>query len=64
MKAQLMRFLLYTWAFVLLLSMTSCELIGDIFKAGVWAGVLLVVGGIVLVIWVISRLFGGGRSRT
>ncbi|WP_234734117.1 hypothetical protein [Tellurirhabdus bombi] len=64
MKAQLMRTLLYTWAFVFLLSMTSCEVIGDIFKAGVWAGVLLVVGGIVLVIWVISRFFGGGGRRT
>lgn len=43
----------------LLISLTSCELIGDIFEAGVWAGVLLVVGIIGVVVFLISRLFGG-----
>ena len=28
----------------MLVTLSSCELIGDIFKAGVWAGVLMVVG--------------------
>lgn len=37
---------------------TSCEAIGGIFKAGVWSGVLLVVGLIALVIFIISRLGG------
>ena len=46
---------------VLLLGLSSCELIGDIFKAGVWAGVLMVVGVIALVFFLISRLFGGGK---
>jgi hypothetical protein len=39
---------------------SSCEVIGGIFKAGVWVGVLVVVGIIALVIWLISRL--GGRK--
>lgn len=43
----------------LLVSLSSCELIGDIFEAGVWAGVLLVVGIIGVVVFLISRLFGG-----
>ncbi len=43
----------------ILISLTSCELIGDIFEAGVWVGVLLVVGVVGLVIFLISRLFGG-----
>ncbi len=42
-----------------LLSLSSCELVGDIFKAGVWAGVLLVVGIIALVIFLLAKLFGG-----
>jgi uncharacterized membrane protein len=42
---------------VLMLSLTSCELIGDIFKAGVWAGVLMVVLVIALIVFVIGRLF-------
>jgi hypothetical protein len=43
----------------ILLSLSSCELIGDIFKAGVWAGVLLVVGIVAVVIFLLSKLFGG-----
>ncbi len=37
------------------LAVSGCQIAGDIFKAGVWVGVLLVVGVIVLVVWLISR---------
>lgn len=43
---------------ILLLSLTGCELVGDIFQAGVWAGVLLVVGIIALVIFLFAKMFG------
>lgn len=48
---------------ILLLSfiLTSCEVIGGIFKTGVWTGVILVVGIIAVVIWLLSKAFGGGR---
>ena len=49
-------------ALFLTLFLTSCEAIGDIFKTGVWTGVLLVVVGIGVVIWLVSKLFGGGGS--
>ena len=39
----------------LMLTLQSCELIGDIFEAGVWVGVLLVVVVIVGLIWLLSR---------
>ncbi|MEJ5993043.1 hypothetical protein WG904_01340 [Pedobacter sp. Du54] len=39
--------------------LTSCELIGDIFKAGMWTGVIVVVLVIALVIWLVSKVFGG-----
>ena len=42
----------------LLISLSSCELIGDIFEAGVWVGVIAVVGVIALVFFLISRVFG------
>lgn len=44
-------------AFILLasLSFSSCEVVGGIFKAGVWTGLLLVAAVIVLVIWLITR---------
>ncbi len=40
---------------VLLFSLTSCEAIGSIFKAGVWSGLILVAVVVVIVIWIISR---------
>ncbi len=38
-------------------TLTSCEVIGDIFKAGVWVGVIIVVLVIALVIWLIKKVF-------
>lgn len=46
---------------LLALATSSCELVGDIFEAGVWSGVILVVGGILLVIFVLVKLFGGRK---
>lgn len=36
-------------------AVSGCELAGNIFQAGVWVGVLLVVGVAGLVVWLISR---------
>jgi len=36
----------------------SCQAIADIFKAGVWSGVLLVVGVIALIIFIIAKVSG------
>lgn len=38
--------------------LASCQAIGDIFKAGVWVGILLVAVVVFVIIWLISR----GRS--
>ena len=48
-------------AFIALLSTTlsSCELVAGIFKAGVWSGVIIVVIVLALIIWLISKVFGG-----
>jgi hypothetical protein len=40
------------------LVLTGCELLGDIFKAGVWIGVILVLVVIAVIGWVVSK----GRS--
>jgi hypothetical protein len=40
--------------------MTSCELVGDIFNAGVYTGIFLVVFVIVLIVVVVARI---GRKR-
>ena len=46
---------------LLLTTMSSCQLVGDIFKAGMWFGVIAVVVVVGLVIFLIAKLFGGGR---
>jgi hypothetical protein len=47
-----------SWFALLLLStmiLPGCEIIGDIFKAGVWVGVILVVLVLGLIVWIFSR---------
>jgi hypothetical protein len=39
-----------------MLMFSSCTVIGDIFKAGVWSGIIVVVLVIVLIIWLIGRM--------
>jgi hypothetical protein len=46
--------LLLLTAVVPILGLSGCEIVGDIFQAGVWVGVLLVVGVIALIIWMVS----------
>ncbi len=47
--------------FLSLLSLSSCQIVGDIFKTGVGVGVFLVIAVIGLVIFVIAKMFGGGK---
>ena len=47
-------------ALITAFALPGCEVIGDIFEAGVWVGVIVVVGIIALVIWLIAKL--GGRK--
>ena len=44
--------------FLLFLSLSSCQAIEGIFKAGVWVGMLFVVGILALVIFVIAKATG------
>ena len=39
-----------------IISLESCEVIGGIFKAGVWTGILIVAAVVGLVIWLIARM--------
>jgi predicted small secreted protein len=38
------------------LSLTSCEALGGIFKAGMWMGVIVVVLVIAIVLWLIRKM--------
>jgi len=50
--------MLYPALLALLVFGTGCTAIGGIFKAGVWAGVLLVVVIIAVIIFIISKVTG------
>ena len=45
----------------ILLSLSSCQAIADIFKAGMGVGIFLVVAVIGIVIFVIAKIAGGGK---
>ncbi|MHB1178121.1 MAG: hypothetical protein ACYCZO_07290 [Daejeonella sp.] len=45
--------------FVLTL-LSGCELVGDIFKAGAYTGIFIVVVIIALIIWLLSKFRGRG----
>ena len=35
--------------------LTSCDAVGGIFKAGMWVGVIVVVGIVALVLWLLGK---------
>jgi hypothetical protein len=45
------------WLSALAMAMTlsSCEVVGGIFKAGFWTAIILIVLVIVIILWVINR---------
>ena len=46
---------------LLIFCLSSCEAIGAIFKAGVWAGIIFVIVIIALIIFVVTKL--GNRKK-
>jgi hypothetical protein len=40
----------------LLTTFTGCEIIGGIFKAGFWVGIIVVVLLILIVVWLVNRM--------
>lgn len=44
------------------LTLSSCELVGDIFKAGVWTGFLIIIGAVALVGFILFKVFGSKKS--
>ena len=42
-------------AFFLLITLSSCEAIAGIFKAGIWTGVIVIVVVVALILWLIGR---------
>ena len=47
----------------LTMTLTSCAAIEGIFKAGMWTGILIVAIVLALIIWILTKLFGGGGGQ-
>jgi hypothetical protein len=59
-KGELMKqySLLGLYALAMAMTLESCRVVGGIFKAGVWVGILLVVFVVGIILWLVGR----GRS--
>ena len=49
-------------AILLMVTMSGCELIGDIFQAGMWFALIIVAIVIILILWIIRKI-RGPRTR-
>jgi hypothetical protein len=49
---------LLTLGFSLMLLLSSCSVIGGIFKAGVWVGILIVAVIVIVLVWIIGKSSG------
>lgn len=38
-----------------MVTLSSCELVGDIFRAGFYVGIIIVIVVIALIVWLVSR---------
>ena len=41
---------------------SSCEAIGDIFKAGAWTAIIGIIIVVAIIFWIVSKVGGGGKS--
>lgn len=46
---------LYLLLVAMVFTFSSCELVGDIFQAGLVVGIIIVVAIIAIIIWIINR---------
>jgi len=46
----------------LMISLSSCQAIGDIFKAGVGVGIFAVVAVVAIIVFIIAKVAGGGSK--
>jgi fructose-specific phosphotransferase system IIC component len=49
---------------LVLLFVSGCVSVGGVFQSGFWVGIVLAVIAVVLVIWLVSKMRGGGGSST
>lgn len=48
----------FLWFLALAVGLTSCEIVGDIFEAGMWTAVIIIVLIVALILWLVSKFRG------
>ncbi len=48
----------------LTLMLSSCEAIGDIFKAGAWTAIIGIIIVVAIIFWIVSKVRGGGSGNS
>lgn len=56
------RFSLFLVLGLLATTLSGCEVIGGIFKAGAYTGIIIAVVVLALVFWLFNKMRGGNRS--
>lgn len=59
---EIKRYLPLAFVALIMTTLSSCQLTEGIFKAGDWSGIIVVVVVLALIIWVVSKIFGGGSK--
>ncbi|CAN5323535.1 hypothetical protein BH09BAC2_BH09BAC2_06960 [soil metagenome] len=49
------QFSMFTALMVLMITTSGCQAIADIFKAGMWVGIIIVVAVVGLILWIIGK---------
>ena len=55
------KYSLFALFILVAVAFSSCQVAGDIFKAGMWTTVIIIVVVIAIVIWIVSKLSGRGK---
>jgi len=45
----------FSTLFLLIITMSGCELFGDVLEFGIWVGVIIVVAVVALIWWIIRK---------
>lgn len=52
---------LFPLLLIMAVAFSSCQAIGDIFKAGAWTAIIGIIIVVALIFWIVSKV-GGGKS--
>ncbi len=46
------------------ITFSSCQAVGDIFKAGAWTAIIGIIIVVAIIFWIVSKVRGGGSGNS